>query len=233
MDIDLNSLEELSALLKSNQVYSTHYGIRFISHILRKTYPLTSYDGRPNLENFFFEIKPLVSTANHLGYSHFIYFGHSYPFDGLLIDKTSKKIRFVECTSAFEGYKAELRNQHLITYNHAPLNMPLTNQKSKKSGNRRIHHTVSEVFYDSELVLDLKNLIQASLTNKLNKYEFTNGILIITFNEQFPHLNLHLQDSLKEMLTEDELQIKKSEFSDIVVVGTSNFFYYHPAKEAY
>ncbi|MFJ1269895.1 hypothetical protein ACD661_15145 [Legionella lytica] len=177
MDIDLDSLEELCAQLKPNQVYSTHYGIRFIRHILQKTFPLSSYDGRPNLKNFFFEIKPLVSTAKHLGYSHFVYFGHSYPFDGLLIDKTYKKIRFVECTSAFEGYKAELRPQHLITYNHAPLNTPLTNQKSKKTGKRKILYTPSDVFYDSELVVDLKNLIHASLIKKLNKYEFNNGIL--------------------------------------------------------
>ena len=226
MTIDIDTCEKYCSQLKSNHIYSTHYGRRFINHILQKFHPPCSYDGIPNIESFYFEIRPLVNVAIHLNYSHFVYFGHSYSFDGLIINTKKKHIRAVECTSAFDGENAELRNQSLIRYGRAPLNKPSTNQKSKKSGEREVYNTPSEEFYDSELVSNLKNDIQISLLKKLNKYDFKNGILVITFDELFPHLNPALQDELAEMLIQNELKIKESEFSNIVVASTRSFFYF-------
>lgn len=59
MTANLNEDERLCSLLKSNKIYTTHYGRRIINHIHKEITPPISYDGLPNIDNFFFEIKPL------------------------------------------------------------------------------------------------------------------------------------------------------------------------------
>ncbi|EHL31551.1 hypothetical protein LDG_6483 [Legionella drancourtii LLAP12] len=116
-------------------------------------------------------------------------------------------------------------NQHLIEHDDAPVfNMPLTNQKPKASGKREILYTDSEYVSDSKIVLNLKNLIQHSLLNKLNKYCFKNGVLTITFQEPLPHLNHQIQQMLQELMKKHHQQIKESEFSSVIFVGIGCFF---------
>lgn len=226
MSVILNKDDRLCSRLRCNKIYTTHYGKRIISHTDKHVPPYLSYGEFPLVSNYFFEIRPLVLVASKLNFSHLIYFGHSYSFDGLLIDELTKKIRHVECTRAFDGKTAALRREHINTYGHAPaFNAPLTNEKSKVSGKRKIIYTSSKFIPDSKLILNLKNLIQKSLKKKLNKYDFKDGILIITFDITLPHLYPEIQSMLEELKCECHNQIKNSEFKDIIFVGISDFFY--------
>lgn len=82
MILSLEQYEELCSKLKPNKIYTTRYGRRFVSSTYKRLIPPVSFNSLPNLSNFLFEIRPIVIAAVYLNFSHFIYFGHSYPFDG-------------------------------------------------------------------------------------------------------------------------------------------------------
>ncbi|CDZ76802.1 hypothetical protein BN59_01078 [Legionella massiliensis] len=234
MGLDLVQYEQLCAKLKSKKIYTSKYGLRFINSIKKELNPFVSYDGLPNIRNFFFEIVPIVRVAQHLNYSHFTYFGANFSFDGLLIDNKNKTLRHIECTSAIDGAKAELLNQHLIKYEEAPAyDKPFTNNKTKASGKRQVLFTPSQSHKDEDLVnLNLKFLVEDSINKKIKKsYDFKNAVLTIVFVEDGLW---RVYDSIYQML--DSVidahmdQLKDSPFSDIFFIGFRNFFYTRSLK---
>ncbi|HHT9832719.1 TPA: hypothetical protein ACT9IY_002992, partial [Legionella pneumophila] len=153
--ISLEEAESKCSAVKMCHCYSTKYGERFIKSIINKLYPPITFNGLPYLKKFYAEICPIVRVAKNENFSHFLYLGDNFSFDGMLIDKTTNKILNVECTQAIDGQLKALANEHSIKYGEAPVyDIPKT-KNTKASGVREIYQTDSNSYTKSDLIQKL------------------------------------------------------------------------------
>ncbi|WP_133139086.1 hypothetical protein [Legionella genomosp. 1] len=94
----------------------------------------------------------------------------------------------------------------------------------KRIGQKKIIYTESQAIIDSEFVLQLKDLFEKAILKKLNKYNFENGILTIIFDDELPYLKAKIQEMIIELIGFYKEKINKSEFREIIFIGTRNFF---------